>query len=221
MAGLFAKAKQNSEKKTRAPKKSTTWLVGSQQQQQVSDSLRELVKINREIATLKTKSTPHKQVVYKHANNCYVRDFADQQVPPETPMIVANEDGDKVTFVVQDRSGQYGVKEENLEMLRDLLGSDAVDNMVYEETQIGFNRDILEKEGVSEAIELALEGAINGLIERGVLDGEQAASLIQVSSKTSFRPGTLQRAASITGKDTTKLSQMLDMMGSAVVRYVK
>lgn len=221
--GLFAKAAAKTEatKKASKPKKNTTWLVGDPKGDAVGQAVHTLVELDAQEKAIKAKMGVAKTVVLTHAKESHVRDFCSLGVPPDTPMLVQNSDGEKVTFVVQDRSGQYSPKQENLDAMAALLGDGAADELTYTETSIGFDRTMLAIPGVSDAIEKALERVITKLVKDEVLTADQAGELIVVNQKTSFKPGTLERAAQIVGNDTTKMSQFLDAMGSCCVRYVK
>lgn len=221
--GLFAKAAAKSESgaKTAKPKKNTTWVVGDPDGDAVGKAVHQLVELTAQEKAIAAKKKLHATVVLKHAKENHVRDFCDLGVPPDTPMIVQNADGEKVTYVVQDRGGQYNVKPEQIDALNQLLGEDAASALLYTETTLGFDRTILGIPGVSEAVEKALERTVQKLIKDEVLTAEQADELITASQKTSFKPGTLDRAATIVGRDTTKLAALLDAMGSSCTRYIK
>lgn len=136
-------------------------------------------------------------------------------------MKVVSDDGDSVTYVVQDRSGQYALSEEQLDDLNDILGQDAVESITFEETKISFDRVVLSKPEVASRVEAALENVITSLLEEEVISGEEADALIRAESKTSLVPGTVERAAMITGNDQRKLGDFLDVLGSCVCDYVK
>jgi hypothetical protein len=136
-------------------------------------------------------------------------------------MTVQNPDGEKVTYVVQDRGKQYAVKPDQQEALADLLGEDAAKNLLTDTVSFGFNDAILGLPGVQEAVETALGEAISGMVGVGMLDGDQAELLLSVSSKTTFRSGTLDQLVQICGRDTSRMKQFLDIAGSSFTRYVK
>jgi hypothetical protein len=223
MAGLFAKAKAKKEKTTSKakPKKATTWVVGDKASEKVAEAVAQMCSLSADAKAIAAKMKVHKAVVLPYAEGQFFSSYADIGVFPETPMVVQNGDGQKVTFVVQDRSQQYGVKDDQVEELVELLGEDAVEDLLYEETTIAFSREILAIEGVSEVIEAALERAINKMLKEGILDEEQAGELIDPVEKRTFKPGTLQRLAVICGKDTTKMEEFVDAMGSSCTRYIK
>ncbi len=221
MAGLFGKAKAAAASKPTAAskKKETVWLVGAGSREAVA--VKELVELTKQAKAIEAKTGVFKGVLKEYGEASYVGEYAKLGVAPETPMTILNPDGDKVTFVVQDRSSQYGVKDDQKAALVELLGEDGTQELLYEETSFGFNRDLLALPGVMEIVEKALETATKKLVDNGVLTEEQVGELLDVKVKTAFKPGTLDRLTMVCGKDTTKLGQFLDIMGSSATRYVK
>jgi hypothetical protein len=219
--GLFAKAAEKKSKTAAKPKKNTTWVVGDPDGDAVGKAVHELVELTAQEKAIKAKKNIFANQVANHAKDHHVRDFCDLGVAPDTPMVVQNSDGEKVTFVVQDRGGQYNVKEEQQDALAQLLGADAAADLLFTETTLGFDRTILAIPGVSDVIEGALQRAVTKLIKEKTVTEEQADELITAKVKTSFKPGTLDRAATIVGRDTTKLAAFLDAMGSSCTRYIK
>lgn len=221
--GLFNKAAEKSASKAKSakPKKSTTWVVGDPEGDAVGKAVHELVELTAQAKAIDAKKKLHATIVMKHAKQNHVADFCELGVAPDTPMLIQNTDGEKVTFVVQDRGGQYNVKPEQQDALAQLLGQDAAEALLYTETTLGFDRTILGLPGVSEAVEKALERVVTKLVKEGTVTEDQADELITAKQKTSFVPGTLDRAATIVGRDTTKLAAFLDAMGSSCTRYVK
>jgi len=161
----------------------------------------------------------HRHPVIKHAKAEFFSTYADNGVFPETPMLVQNQDGEKCTFVVQDRSSQYQCKQEQLEQLILLLGEDAARNMVAEEIRFGFQREAMINPKIQSVLERHLNSAIEELTEAGVIEGFQ--DVLEVEQKTAFKPGTLQRLSQICGADSTKMRQVMDAMGSSAVQYIK
>lgn len=222
MATLFARTKEKAAKEAPSPKKkATTWSVGDPNGDVVGKSIKELVKIDAEMKALEAKAGIHKQVVQKFAHDRFVDDFASAGVLPDTPMRVVNSDGDTVTYVVQDRSGQYQVKDTQIEDLKNILGADVVPSLIYTETTFSFNRDVMAIPGVSEVVEKALEAAIKKLVKDEIISENVAENLLSVSEKTAFKSGILSRASSLTGNDVIRLDAMLDALGSSCCRYVK
>lgn len=221
--GLFAKAASKGKSAQPAKSKGVAWLAGDPNGDAVAKSVHQLVVLDAEAKAIEAKMGVHKTVVKKYAEDQYVATYADLGVAPDTPMCVQNSDGEKVTFVVQDRSGQYSVKAEQKEALEQLLGVDAAQELLYEEARFSFNRELMAVPGVQEAIEEALSGAIKKLTggKKPVLTEEQAGELLDADVKTSFKPGTLDRVAVVVGRDTNRIRQFLEIMGSCCTKYIK
>jgi hypothetical protein len=200
-------------------------MVGDPTTDKVASSVHELVELASQAKAVEAKMSVHKSIVKEYAEQNYVRDYAGAGVSPETPMVVLNANGEKVTFVIQDRSSQYQVKDDQKDALNALLGEDAAQNLLYTETMFGFNRDVLAMPGVQEVVEKALENALKELTDdkdgKPVLTPEQAEMLLDVKTKTAFKPGTLDRLTLICGRDTTRIGQFLEIMGSSATRYCK
>jgi len=220
--GLFAKAAGKKKEADASPKsKGMNWVVGDPEGDQVAKAVKELSRISGEMKALEAKKKLHGQIVANFASKSFIRDFAIAGVMPDTPMRVVNDDGDQVTYVVQDRGGQYALKDDQIEAMESILGADAVAELVYEETTIAFNRTVMAIPGVAEAIEKALEKAIAQMVKNEQLSGDLADELIEASVKRALKPGTLDRAAQLTGNDQTRLGAFIDAMGSGCTRYVK
>lgn len=214
-----AAAKTAAKPTTSKAKKSTTWLTGGENHKDVANAIHELTALDTQRKAIETKSGVFKAIILKHAKGLFYRDYAHAGVFPETPMVVQNQDGEKATFVVQDRSAQYKVKDDQKDALIDVLGEDAASEMLVEETSFSFDREIMLRDGVMELVDAALSAVQEQLLEANILaEGE---SLIGAETKTSFRPGTLDKLALICGKDTTKMAAVVSAMGSSATMYVK
>jgi hypothetical protein len=224
MSNIFAKrAEAKAAIKADAPKKvkkETIWNVGNPDEDKVAASVHNLAELNAQKKTIDAKMKVHKTVVLSHAQSTFYEQYADLGVFPETPMKLQNRDGESVTFVVQERN-QYPVKDESVAALRQLLGEDGAAELVYEEQIFGFDRSILAKDGVMEILGKHLEAAEAELAETGTLTEEENANLLDCDVKRSYRPGVLQRLALIAGKNSSKMRQVCEALGSGCVQYVK
>lgn len=226
MAGLFAKAKAAAAVPTSTKsKKETVWHVGNPETDALAKSVVKLVELDSQVSALNTQMNVHKGILKDHATDQFVGTYVNLGVHPETPMSLMTATGEKVTFVVQDRSSQYGVKDDQVAGLTTLLGEDAVNEILYEETSFGFNRAVLAHPGVMEIVEKALESAMRKLTDdsngKAILPQEVAEQLLDVKTKRAFRPDTLDRLTQICGRDTTKVAQFVELMGSSCTRYIK
>lgn len=219
---LFATAaakKASATPVVKSKKKATAWLVGSSAAQQVSQALSLLVELNNQKKALEAKMDLPKRVVSQYAQEKFVDSVAELGVLPETPMQVMNEDGCKATYVVQDRSGGYKVKPEQVEMLGALLGEDAAADLVCTETSFAFKREATTNPEMMAVIEKHLDKAVKELVKLGL--AEDVLDVLEPETHVTFRPGILDRLGMICGRDSGKLKGVLQALGSAAVRYVK
>jgi len=218
---VFAKAaaaKKSVKAESGSKKKQTVW--GVTDSSKISAAVHELNVLAAQRKAIEAKQDVYKTQVLAFAKDRFYEDYAGNGMFPETPMRVQNHDGEAVTFVVQERN-QYGVKDESVDALTQILGEDAVKELLWEETVFGFNRDVLALDGVMDILGKHIESAIGELVESGVLDEEKAGVLLDAEVKRSFRPGVLQRLALIAGRNSSKMRAVCDAMGSSVVQYVK
>jgi hypothetical protein len=220
--GMFSKATEKAKvvvESTTANKKNTTWTAGDPEGDQVGKAVHKLVELSTQVKALEGQMAMHETVVKDFALRQFVGHIAEVGVLPETPNYVQNSMGEKVTFVTADRSTMYKVKPEQKEALTALLGEESVAELTYTEVAFKFNRDVMAKPGVAEAVEKALEAVYKKLVTAGKLTEEDV--LVDADVKEAFKPGTLGRVGIICGKDTTKIRGFLDAMNSSFTKYIK
>ncbi len=218
--GLFANAQsKTSTKKSTTKKKATVFTVGVEtpgpEPEAVGKAITALTSLNSDYKAIAGKMTVLKGAIKKYAEKMFLSQYAAQGVHPETPIQVQNADGEKVTYVVQDRSSQNAAKPEQLDALGELLGPDAAEDCTYTQNTFKLNPVILALPGVMEHLEPALESCFEGMVEDGTLTAEQVGDLLACDQMTAFKPGTVQQLANICGRDTQKMEEFLGVMGSA------
>ena len=220
--GIFDKVakKKPTKTATKAAKKQTIWSCGNPDDDKVARAVHEVVSLKAQEKAIQAKMGVHKTILLSHAKEQYYTAYSVTGVAPETPMKVQNHDGEAVTFVVQERN-QYGVKEESVEALTQILGEDGASELVYEETIFGFDRLTLAQPGVMEILGKHLEAAMEELVETKTLSEDVAEGLLDASIKRSFMPGVLQRLGIICGKNAGKMRQVCESLGSSCVQYIK
>lgn len=222
--GLLTKlaSKTKETPKAASNKKATIWFTSSLANGEVlSKAVHELAEIQKQKKTLEAKEGVHKTILKKAAEENFLRDSATLGVLPETPMQLQNDDGEKATFVVQDRSGQYGIKEEQKEQLVEILGAQGAEDLLYTQTTFGFNPTILALPGVMDAVDAALERLMKKLVESDALTEDQVEKLIDCDQKVTLKPGSIERLPTIAGRDVVRMKNVMDAYGSCMVRYIK
>jgi len=220
---VFTKAKDKvASSKLQPSKKATVWQIAdANEATALNSAIHEIVTLHADVKAITAKQNIYKSQVKKHAEDCYLRAYADRGVAPDSPMQLVNNDGEKVIYVVQERCAQSKVKDEQVEQLDLLLGEDAAKAILFENSVFKFNNTLLAKAGVMDAVGSALESAFEGLVESGCLTAAEASNVLEVDEFVAFKPGTTNRLADVCGRDTQKMKNLLDVMGSASVRYVK
>lgn len=216
---IFTKAKAKTAAAPVSKKKSTTWQLS---EAALREAVTALVQSDVERKALETRQANLKSQLLRKAEELFASDYVRAEKSPDAPMLLVNPDtGDSVNFVFQDRSGQYGLSEEQEGDLVDLLGADKMAKLVYEESRFAFNRVIMGIPGVMDCLAKHLDACRSELLSCRVLTEDQADELLDVSTKRTLRPGTLDSVTSHVGKDVTRFKQFLQLIGSCAVRYIK
>jgi hypothetical protein len=219
LMSIFAKATAKKKEDGPKQKKQTVWAVGDGESAKISTSIHELVMLKAQEKAIKAKMGIHAKFVLNHAKSKFCESIANTGVLPDTPMKIQNQDGESVTFVVQERH-QYPVKDESVDALTQLLGEDGVRDLIYDETTFSFNRDVLALDGVMPILSKHLERAVKELVKSETLSDDVAESLLDVEVKRSFRPGIIQRLGMIAGRNAVKIRQICESLGSTCVQYI-
>ena len=129
--------------------------------------------------------------------------------------------------MVQDRGHLHKVTDEQVTALTELLGEDAAGELVYEGGDFKFDTSIMSQTAgktggtVQDVVAEALTETLTALVTSKKLSQEQADGLIAFTAERRFKPQILSRAVSVCGRSKGKLASFLDILGSAVTRYVK
>lgn len=222
---LFAKAKATVKPAPKKPKKGTTYLLpiengvdpadpeSHRKMTPVSKRLHDAISIMLEQdqvrKTAEGKVNTAKGIVMPVAMELVVEDWAKLGVIPDSPLKIQNDKGEEVSLVIQDKSQQYSVSDEQVEQLRDLFG-DAVDEIVEQKTEFVLDSKILEEHA---------DTISNALIE--ALGEDLAMALLQAKPVQRVAPNTITRLAELCQRSPVKILAALEALGSACVRYLK
>lgn len=220
--GFLSKAKSTSKPKTRVEKKSTIWEVPDGE---ISDAIEGLTKLTLESKALEGRMNILKTKIKEAAEELFANEYAETGLVPEAPIVMQTKEGVKLNYIVQDRSSQYDVKEDQINELKSMKFP--VDEMIYEENTFKFDREIMAIPGVTEALDKAVTTAINKLVSTEVLSSEEAEALVVVDKKVAFKSGVLNRIGQYIAKVRSKeeraelITSFLDTAGSNFTRYVR
>lgn len=128
---------------------------------------------------------------------------------PETPVVVTNNKGDKLGYVITDKSDGAALKESLYEQVAEVLPG--IEQLVEEEEVYALNAEVLAEEGVREKISQALSG---------VLSPEQLERLLVRSVVYRTRESLVPHLVDLAGGDKGKLTEGLNLLSGVIVRYL-
>lgn len=174
--------------------------------------------------TAKTKGQLAKGRLLSYGDGRFVEMTAKLGVMPPTPVNIVNHNGESVTYVVQDKSQQYPLGPEQVELFNELLGEDGANKVIHKKTEFAFDVATMEEKAANDTktvFDVVCEIVSNALINDPRLSDEQKGSLIKSVEKTFLQPNTLDRIATLCGADSERIGQFLGAAGSSCVRYIK
>lgn len=228
---LFARAKTKDVAKTTTKKKGTTFalpkdldsdgaLVGASKNQ--NEAITTVIKAKGEEKTAVSRGKLAKGILNPWTLTRWCTEFARLGVMPPTPVSVVNHNGESLTWVVQDKTQQNTLNDEQVELLEGLLGEDAATIAIEEATVYGFNKDTMAEAAGDTTVEEVVFELVNEVLMKDTrLSDEQKSSLIDSNTVKRLRPGMLGRLAEITGADATKIEQVVEAIGSGLPHYLK
>lgn len=215
----------------KSKKKETVWNISPlvtdvPSKEQLNSAVSEMHRLNAERKRVETEQEIYKGILKPWAEERYFEHVAKFGVEPESPLKVVNDKHESVTFVVQDRSGQAVVTDEQVAMLGDLLGQDAAAELIVEAGEFKFDVAVMTQTApdgtsVQEVVSEAISEALAKLVDKGRLSADQVENLLSYQTVRRFRPNLLPYALSAGGRNIQKLQSLFGALGSAIVRYVK
>ena len=248
---LFAKAK---DKQAEAPVKAkgTTYQlpktldeggVLTGESKLLNEAVHEILEAAEEEKKAKNKGVLAKGKVGKWTFGEVVKTTAGLGVLPPTPVTVVNHNGESVTYVMQDKSQQNPLKQEQVELFGAIMGEEGAQNIIHEKTVYSFNPEVMEQAAYdakataaarkanpdaapvysqSESVlDVIMELVSEAIVGCNKLTDEQKEGLIASKTGYHLRPNTLARVAELCGGDVTRIEQFMEAAGSGCVRYIK
>lgn len=194
---------------------------------ELNQAVSNVLEADREKKAATNKENLAKGLLNPHVFNRYVAQYATDGLPPPGPISVVNHKGESLTYVVQDKSQQHAVSDEQIMLLTGLYGEQA-HRLLEVRDAYGFNMETMAElaAGANAAPGETVQAVIFALVSSAVvgstkLSEAQKANIISHTRQTHVKAGTLQRLVELCGRNTDKLRQTIEIMGSAVVRYLK
>jgi hypothetical protein len=211
----------------------------------LNEAVSTVIAAKAEESAAKNKGNAAKGVLNPWMNSRWSERFAEAGVPPASPVTVVNHKGESLTLVVADKTQQYSVSREQIELLGAVLGPECVAKLVVVVESFGFDPKVMGQpagelpmipdDATSDQIEaLKVEIAAMPTVEQVVaelisdvltkdkrLTDEQKEALIVQSSVKRVRAGSLPRLAEFCGADAARLESVVEILGSNVTRYLR
>lgn len=245
---LFHKAaKQEAVAVKEAPRKGTTFKLPVETVQDEDGNTQlapQTVELHKAIKTVLDENKVAKQAENKQNDakgklmpvvlNMFANLFCKDQRVPAGPMTLVNSEGLGLTFVIQDKSGQYALSTEQVNDLKELLGPKTTDNITVTATEFKFNPGtMIEPAGNIEGLnaeqvaakpkvaDIVAEIVSSAIVNCDQLTDDQKASLIDAEQKTRFRKDKLNDLAQVADFNPSRLLMIFEILGSSVVKYLK
>ena len=233
MANLFAAAKKD-KPTTAAVRKGTTFQLPKNlgkdgklegESLVLNNAVHNLIEASKEEKNAKAKVSVAKGQLNGWVETVYCMEWAKLGIQPPTPITLVNHNGETNTFVIQDKTQQYTLKDDQVEILTALLGPEGVTKLVENVDVYSFNSRTMA-EPAANAEDSTVQDVIFELVSTAVenddrLSEEQKNALIEVTSTNRVKPSHLSRLAEIGGCDAGKLQELLGAIGSGSPHYVK
>lgn len=169
-----------------------------------------------------------KLVLSEYVLDQYCQMFAAGGIPPATPINVVNYRGESLTYVVQDRSGQYSLDEGQLAILEASLGPDTVTMMTHEKATFSFSPEIMAQPAAGtdaeqgETVQDVVAAIVSAAISRSSkLSQEQKDAVIAAKGGTYLKPTAFDRLAEFCGQSSGTIKTVIKGLGSVITRYFR
>lgn len=199
----------------------------------LNNSVTEVITAKKEESVAKNKGNIAKGHLKTWMFNKYTQEWAANGMMPETPVSLANHLGESLTYVVVDKTQQYTLGTEQVELLEQTVGADTVKLFVETVDIYGFDPATMgapagEIPASASADEIAMMPTVQDVIFEIVseaisketrLTDEQKAALITRAVVTRVKSGYLARLAEFVGAKAEMIGQVLEIIGSGCTRY--
>lgn len=197
------------------------------------NAVSEIIQADEDCDKAKNRGNLARGTMNSYAFDAYVSKLAQQGVIPEGPVQFVNYRGEKVTYVVSNKTCSQGLSEEQIEEIRNVLGETA-DSVLVTRTSYSFNGSVMEEiagefpkgdlatlANLPRVADIIREIVSEAIVNETRLTDEQKAGLICATTKTTLQPGVYDSMVAYVGPDVSRLKDFFVALGSSVPRYFK
>jgi len=178
--------------------------------------------------TAKNRGNLAKGLLGKFALARYAGLIAETAVIPPSPYTVVNKDGSGITYIVQNKSQQNALSQDQIGKLRALLGDDIVDSMLEDKELYFFSSTALAEKAAGRkakggdlVADVVFEVVSAAIMETSKLSKQQKLALIKKKTTKHLKVDTLSKVPQLFGDMPKKIRPFFEIVGSAINRYFK
>jgi hypothetical protein len=214
---VFATAAANAGTGSK-PKTKIDGNVVTPEDPEVRDAIDDFVEAKREESEAKSRKEAAKGVVTIFSKDVYFTRFAEGGSKPEKSLTFKG-NKESVKLVVQDKGEdeRYFISDEQLDILRMLLGDETLEEVLMEYTKYSFDPNVLAKDEVMPR----LGTCIQGMVADGVLTAEEAGTLLSAKRVRTVKKGTIAKLSKACDGDPEKMGQVFSALGSTASAYIR
>jgi hypothetical protein len=194
----------------------------------LNEAVHDVIAADADEKAAKNKGNAAKGILKSWVVDAWAGEAVRLSTLPPTPITVTNHKGEAVTYVLQDKTQQNSLAQEQVILFNALLGEEVAASLIEERTMYAFNSDIMNQaaagpkavsgETVQDVIFAIVSSA---LAECPKISDEQKASLISATTKTNLRFGVYGRLMEICGANIGRVTAFLEAAGTSIVKYFR
>lgn len=205
---------------------------------ELHEAIATAIKAKKEMSDAENRGNAAKGLIKPIVASQYANKVATSGCLPNTPIVVTNHRGESLTYVITDKTATKGLSDEQLEMLKEMLGPDTVDRITMEFRTYGFCPETMQEISGEVPVGLTAEevvamprvhnivakrvsAALAEAVEAGEITAEQRSTLLTADIKTLLCKGEFENLAQFTGADVSRIEGVLEALDGVVIRYLK
>ncbi len=212
MANLFSKAAAKAVVKE--PSSSSNHQTFPATDKQVAAAIDALEKAKKDEKKAQGDKKTAKAVAEPWVRRLWFKIFCDSGRFPDTFIVKGTTS--ELMWIAQNRAGVNDVSNEQLELLKNLLGEKRAEQAISEFTEFSLSNEILNLDGVADALSKAIEK-----IPNNILNAEQKEALLVGKARRILKDNIIDDLAQLTSNDPEQMEQVADALGSNLTMYLK
>lgn len=209
----FRTAARKADRQEKKPSaKGTTLAIPEDAPRKFHEAVGVLIKAAAQLKAAGDQKATAKEVLQPLVEELLCQVWCEVGKLPERPVSVQNDQGQRITLVLSDKTRGAALSQEQIEQLRKLTGG-RIDSWLEEQEEYQFDSTTLAEPGVREKVQKALA--------RSGLSKAQLERLLVCRRRTCLKRSIINELPRLVDGDPGRLQEALEVLGSAVGRYLK